>query len=368
MSALCFSLEGIGFLCSALATDKESIRQADAQFERLLRQVESSVEKNPKLLRPSEKAFKKHNKNYRHYFVLKDSSSTITKRPKMHLERWQKALYELLCEVDLEQYQSVHSSSEDEDISKFLTKLKQVPAFFFVEPSKAIQIKLLVELVMNSVKEGCRISAKEIGELSTLCREAAAKFKLANDSVHEQLKRTIKEVIENTKRVSEMRDKLKTEVLPLLISEGILCRINDFPFTIQKGEPERLNAQPEEAKSPKPSTFVLSVNQGKGGVKKLALSSDAVPESRKGKVLFKGYSIQHFIEVYGAIPNVSKLVAKKDNSCKLLELYKDFLTFIEHVVNNEMKLPIGSAEQRGRVMACIERYILRMLYPRYSIS
>eukprot|EP00826_Nyctotherus_ovalis_P018030 TRINITY_DN15358_c0_g1_i2.p1 TRINITY_DN15358_c0_g1~~TRINITY_DN15358_c0_g1_i2.p1 ORF type:complete len:116 (+),score=17.72 TRINITY_DN15358_c0_g1_i2:76-423(+) len=109
-------------------------------------------------------------------------------------------------------------------------------------------------------------------------------------------------------------------------------------------------------------------DRGKEGVKRFALSSDAIPDSRKGKVLFKGYSIQHFIEVYGAIPNASRLVAKKDNSCKLLELYKDFLTFIEYVVNNEMKLPVGSIEQRGRVMACIERYILRMLYPRYSIS
>jgi len=342
----CFSLEGIKLLYEVSIL--ESFEEVDSLYEKGLKQIEDSLAINPNLLNPRDALFKNtHKKSRRHYFIFKDTLNINIKRPVIALEKWQKALYELLCQVDLDHYYSVH---EDEEMTKFLMKIKEVPEFFCVGSNKKSKVNLLIELLLTFIQDKHIISNKEMKEFSIILKEATSKYKLITNFLNDQTEKIEGEMARSIQRVDKMIKKQKLEIIPLLVSKAIICMKDAFPFIIQKGE-----EQSEEDNS----VFILRVNKG---TKKFTLSSDVY--KRKGESLFRYYCIQSFIEVYGAIPNLVKLVPKNDNSGKLLELYKDFLIFVTHVVRNELKLPILSEEQKAKVIGYIERYLFRRLYPK----
>lgn len=92
-----------------------------------------------------------------------------------------------------------------------------------------------------------------------------------------------------------------------------------------------------------------------------------VESNKKRNVLFKGNSIQDFIVIYGNLPDISLLVANRDNSTHLLQLFRDFLRLIDHVVMTDMHLPMLNDEQKEKAIEYIERHLFLKLYSRYGL-
>ena len=96
----------------------------------------------------------------------------------------------------------------------------------------------------------------------------------------------------------------------------------------------------------------------------MVLNSNISDKNKKRNVLFKGNSIQDFIVIYGNMPDISTLVVNRNNDTHLLQLFKDFVKLIEHVVKKEMKLPRLNDDQKDRIILYIERHLFLKLYPR----
>eukprot|EP00826_Nyctotherus_ovalis_P023600 TRINITY_DN1814_c0_g2_i1.p1 TRINITY_DN1814_c0_g2~~TRINITY_DN1814_c0_g2_i1.p1 ORF type:complete len:246 (-),score=22.42 TRINITY_DN1814_c0_g2_i1:65-802(-) len=155
---------------------------------------------------------------------------------------------------------------------------------------------------------------------------------------------------------------LKTDIIPMIVAGQLVVSEDLFKFSINRIEVlidpvrnKRIKLFEEKGAKLEPITEI------KG-------ESIKHTEAMKASCLFTGRTIDEFVEIYGKMPNINKLIARREDPERLIELYRDFLILTDRTIDKSQELPLCVDENRKNIVSHIERYIMTKLYaPLFSV-
>jgi len=91
-------------------------------------------------------------------------------------------------------------------------------------------------------------------------------------------------------------------------------------------------------------------------------------EMRRVNCLFVGKSILQFIEVYGNMLKVDKLITRNKDPGGSIGLCKDFISLIVSTMKQSQKISLSTNENTKNIVRYIEHYLMTKLYTWYEIG
>jgi len=348
-SIFCFSLESFKYIHKISITNEQYLKTIKSSYMNHIKHITKKMKINPDLLTLSKRL-------ELNYILLRDNYKIENNIVNSNVE-WEILLYLLLEHVNLEGYLgivehikgAVFKKSIIEDL---LMRLEEYPELF-IGSFKDENIIKLVGRLLNMLIHNGQITVQHIGKAIRKNETKLKELKEESKKGLDWMNNIQKELNIYKLKTKAIVVQLENKIIPILEAKNIIESKEFLKFYI-----DSVTIQKELKKSEfyREEVFRLSLEKNKKSIKNEATRSNCSSTGR---------TIDDFIKIYGDIPKITKLITRKEDPNKLIDVLRDFILLVKDTIELFQEPPLSNKANIRRVMFYIENYIITELYALY---